>query len=329
MKTKRPRSVFGEWCGAAMCAVLPFTEAVAQSYPVKPIRIFVGFGAGSSATDTAARMLAPKLSDQLGQPVIVENRPGAGGMIAAEFVAKSAPDGYTLLMLTAGGTIQPAMHAKMPYEMPNDFSPISLVVSGPFVLVVHPSVPAQTVKELIALARLKPGQMTYASSGVGSSAHLGIELFNSLAHIKTLHVPYKGSSQTVVATANGEVDIAMVSITGARPLIEAGKLRPLAVTTAKRTALMPSMPTIHESGAPGYDRTGWYGLIGPAGMPKEILRKLNATIVQVANAPDMKAAFFRQGLETETYTPEQFTEMIRREVDQNIKLARGAGIKQE
>ncbi len=203
------------------------------------------------------------------------------------------------------------------------------MVSGPFVLVVHPSVPANTVKDLIALARARPGQMHYASSGVGSSAHLAAELFNSLAHIKTIHVPYKGSSQTVVATANGEVDMVIVSITGARPLIEAGKLRVLAVSTAKRTALMPSVPTMHESGVAGYARTGWYGLIGPAGIPKEVLSKLNATIVQVVNVPDMKAAFFRQGLESDTNTPEQFTEMIRREVDQNIKLTRASGIKPE
>lgn len=329
MSDRKRRIAFLEWCGAAMCAVLPFTEAVAQSYPIKPIRIFVGFAAGSSATDMAARMLAQKLSDQLGQPVIVENRAGSGGIIATELVAKSAPDGYTLLMMAAADSIQPAIRAKMPYDMPHDFSPISLVVSGPFVLVVHPSVPANTVKDLIALARARPGQMHYASSGVGSSAHLAAELFNSLAHIKTIHVPYKGSSQTVVATANGEVDMVIVSITGARPLIEAGKLRVLAVSTAKRTALMPSVPTIHESGVAGYARTGWYGLIGPAGIPKEIVGKLNATIVQVVNVPDMKAAFFRQGLESDTNTPEQFTEMIRREVDQNIKLTRAAGIKPE
>ena len=329
MSAKKRRSVFLEWCVAAMGAVLPFTAAVAQSYPLKPIRIFVGFAAGSSATDMAARMLAQKLSDPLGQPVIVENRAGSGGIIATEFVAKSVPDGYTLLMMAAADSIQPAIRAKMPYDMPHDFSPISLVVSGPFVLVVHPSVPANTVKDLIALARARPGQMHYASSGVGSSAHLAAELFNSLAHIKTIHVPYKGSSQTVVATANGEVDMVIVSITGARPLIEAGKLRVLAVSTAKRTALMPSVPTMHESGVAGYARTGWYGLIGPAGIPKEVLSKLNATIVQVVNVPDMKAAFFRQGLESDTNTPEQFTEMIRREVDQNIKLTRASGIKPE
>ena len=312
-----------------MCAVLPFSEAVAQSYPVKPIRIFVGFAAGSSATDMAARMAAQKLTDQLGQPVIVENRAGSGGIIATEFVAKSAPDGYTLLMMAAADSIQPAIRAKMPYEMPRDFSPVSLVVTGPFVLVVHPSVPAKAVKDLVALARARPGQMNYASSGVGSSAHLAAELFNSLAHIKTLHVPYKGSSQTVVATANGEVDMVIVSITGAQPLIEAGKLRVLAVSTAKRTALMPSVPTIDESGVPGYARTGWYSLIGPARMHKDILGKLNATIIQVVNAPEMKAAFFRQSLETETNTPEQFTEMIRREVNQNIKLTRASGIRPE
>ncbi len=314
---------------AAACALLGCAAAAhAQSYPAKPVRVIVGFSAGGG-TDISARMVAQKLTDQLGQPVLVENRAGSGGIIATEYVAKSAPDGYTLLMMAAADSIQPAIRAKMPYDLLRDFSPISLVVTGPFVLVVHPSVPAKNVRELIAVARERPGRMNYATSGVGSSAHLAAELFNALARVSTVHVPYKGVSQGVVATANGESDMIFASITAAQPLVEAGKLRVIAVSTAKRTALMPAMPTLHESGVSGYDRTGWYGLLGPGGMPKDIVAKLNAAVVQVVNTPEMKAAYFRQGLEVETNTAEEFAALIRREVEQNIKLARGAGIKQE
>ena len=312
--------------GAALLSCGFFAHAMAQNYPSKSVRILVGFAAGGG-TDTAARMVAQKLFESLGQPVVVENRSGSGGIIATEAVAKAAPDGYTLLMMAAADSIQPAVRLKMPYEIPKDFSPISLVVSGAFVLVIHPSVPARNVKELIAIARNRPGQLNYATSGIGSSAHLAAELMNFLAKTKTIHVPYKGVSQGVVGVASGEADMIFASVTAAQPLIDSGRLRPIAMSTAKRSALMPNMPTLHESGVPGYDRTGWYGMMGPAGLPRDVLTKLNASIVKAVNTPEMKAAFFKQGLEVETNTPEQFTEMIRREVEQNIKLARTAGIK--
>jgi tripartite-type tricarboxylate transporter receptor subunit TctC len=308
-------------------AVLP-PCAVAQSYPNKAIKVMVGFAAGG-ATDTSARMLAQKLTEQLGQPVVVENRGGSGGLIATELVSKSPPDGYTLLMMAAADSSQPALRAKMPYDLPGDFSPISLVVSGPFVLAIHTSIPARTVAELIKLARAAPSRLTYASSGVGSSAHMMGELFNSLAKIKTGHVPYKGVSQGVVAVATGEVDLIFASITAAQPLLEARKLKSLAVTKLKRTSLMPDVPTMIESGVAGYDRTGWYGMIGPANLPRDIVTKLNATIVKVVNSADMKVSFAKQGLEPDTNTPEQFTVLIKREVEQNIALARAAGIKAE
>ena len=312
--------------GAALLSCGFFAYAMAQDYPSKSVRILVGFAAGGG-TDTAARMVAQKLFESLGQPVVVENRPGSGGIIATDAVAKAAPDGYTLLMMAAADSIQPAVRLKMPYEIPKDFSPISLVVSGAFVLVIHPSVPARNMKELIAIARNRPGQLNYATSGIGSSAHLAAELMNFLAKTKTIHVPYKGVSQGVVGVASGEADMIFASVTAAQPLIDSGRLRPIAMSTAKRSALMPNMPTLHESGVPGYDRTGWYGMMGPAGLPRDVLTKLNASIVKAVNTPEMKAAFFKQGLEVETNTPEQFTEMIRREVEQNIKLARTAGIK--
>ncbi|MBI1988491.1 MAG: tripartite tricarboxylate transporter substrate binding protein [Betaproteobacteria bacterium] len=310
---------------ALLCAM---SRLAAQDYPVKPVRILVGFAAGS-ATDMAARMLVPRLNESLGQPVIVENRPGAGGVIAIEAIAKAPPDGYTLLMSAASITIQPAMRTKLTFDVLRDFSPVSLVVTGPYVLVVHPSVPARSTKDLVALARSKPGALNYASSGVGSSPHFAGELFNALAKVKTAHVPYKGSPEAALAVAKGEADFNFPSITGGRPLIEAGRVRPIAISTAKRTALMPDMPTLHESGVPGYDRSGWYGLIGPVGLPKDVLNKLNAAIAKGVNTPEMKTAFFKQGLEPETNTPEQFADLIRREVDQNEKLARAAGIAKE
>jgi len=313
---------------AALLACASCTPAAAQSYPTKPVRILVGFAAGGG-TDTAARMVAQKLAESLGQPVVVENRPGSGGIIATDAVAKSAPDGHTLLMMAAADSIQPAMRQKLPYELPKDFTPISLVVTGAFVLVIHPSVPAKNVKELIAIARQQPGKLNYATSGIGSSAHMAAELMNALAGVKTIHVPYKGVSQAVVGVASGEADMVFASVTAAQPLLEARRLRAIAMSTRKRSALMPNMPTLHESGVPGYDRTGWYGLMGPAGLPKDVLGKLNATIVKAVNTSEMKAAFFKQGLEAETTTPERFREMIQREVEQNVKLARAAGIKPE
>jgi tripartite-type tricarboxylate transporter receptor subunit TctC len=313
---------------AALAACSMAATATAQSYPVKPVRILVGFAAGGG-TDTAARMVAHKLNESFGQPVIVENRPGSGGIIATQAVAKAAPDGYTLLMMAAADSIQPAVRAKLPYALPKDFSPVSLVVSGAYVLVIHPSVPAKNVNELIAIARSKPGSLNYATSGIGSSAHLAAELFNALARVKTIHVPYKGVSQGVVGVAAGEADMIFASVTAAQSLIEAGRLRAIAMSTAKRSALMPNMPTLHESGVTGYDRTGWYGVMEPANLPRDVLMKLNTAIRSAVETPEMKAAFFKQGLEAETNTPEQFTEMIRREVESNIMLARAAGIKPE
>lgn len=314
--------------GAALLSCGCFTHAMAQAYPSKPVRIIVGFSPGGG-TDTSARMVAQKLSESLGQPVLVENRPGSGGLIATEAVSKAPADGYTLLMMPAADSIQPAMRLKLPYDMPGGFSPVSLVVTGPYVLVVHPTVPAKSVKELVALARAQRGRLNYATSGIGSSAHLASELFNSLTKVKTVHVPYKGVSQGVVGVASGEADMIFASITAAQPLIHSDRLRPIGISTAKRTTLMPDMPTLHESGVTGYDRTGWYGIIGPAPLPAAVVSRLNAAIVKAVNTPEMKAAFVKQGLEPETNSPEQFKEMIRREVEQNIKLARGAGIKPE
>ena len=315
MRACAPALMIGLLCGAAQ----------AQEYPVKPLRILVGFAAGSG-TDMAARMMAQRLSESVGQPVIVENRPGAGGVIAIETIAKAPADGYTLLVTAASIMIQPVMRSKLSFDVQRDFTPVSLIVNGPYVLVVHPAMPARSTKELVALARAKPGALNYSSSGVGSSPHFAGELFNALAKVKTAHIAYKGSPEAALAVAKGEADFNFPSITGARPLIDAGRVRAIAVSTAKRSALVPEMPTLNESGVPGYDRNGWYGLLGPAGLPKDVVGKLNAAIAKGINTAEMRAAFFKQGLEPQTTSPDEFAQLMRSELEQNAAVAKSAGI---
>ncbi len=236
---------------AVVCGNLWFVDSVAQSYPIKPIRILVGFAPGG-ATDFTARAIAPKLSEHLGQHVLVENRSGASGSIATEKVATSPADGYTLLMLTAADTVQPALRTTLPYDLNRDLEPISLLVIGPELLVVHPSVPVINVKQLIALSRLSSGKFSYGSAGLGGPNHLAGVLFNRMAKVNIVHVPYKGASESVVAVAGGQIDLSFASIPAAMPLLTAGKLRPLAVTSEQRTPLAPSLPTVSESGLTGY-----------------------------------------------------------------------------
>ncbi len=310
------------WC---LVAGLALSCAVsAQTFPLKPVRILVGFSAGGG-TDVTARMLAQKLSEYLGGSVMVENRPGSGGMIATEAVAKSPADGYTLLMVAAADVVQPALRAKLAYDLERDFAPISNVVIVPFALVSHPSVPAKNVKELIALARAKPGSLNYASSGIGSSAHLSNELFNSMAKVSITHVPYKGVAEGVTALASGQIEMIFGSFPATLPLYEARKIRMLAVSTLKRTSVMPSLPTVDESGVPGYERYGWYGVIAPAGVNKDVIGKLNAGIIKVVGMPDMRDLFVRQGLDPQTNTPEQFAAFIHSELVQTAKLIKASG----
>jgi tripartite-type tricarboxylate transporter receptor subunit TctC len=327
MKQRKVTASYGVFALLACCA-LPAGEAAAQAYPTKPVRMVVGFAPGSG-TDVVARLVTQKLPESLGQPVLVENRPGSGGMIATEVVAKAPADGYTLLMMAAADSIQPAMRMKMPYELPRDFTPITYVGAGLFILSTHPSVPARNVKELIAIARASPGRLNYATTGVGSSAHMAGELFNSLAKVKTTAVPYKGGAQVAFAVSSGEVDFAYLSYTAAKPLLEGRRLRPLAVTSIKRSPLMPGTPSLHEVGLTGYDRFVWYGVIAPAGLSKDLVSRLDAAIQKAVNTPEIRLALLDQGLVVDTTTPQQFTELIRREVEQNIQLARAAGIRKE
>ncbi len=322
---KRRRALCGLGIVAVACAA---TDASAQRYPVKPIRLLVGFTSGSG-TDVTARMLAQRLAEPLGQSVIDENRAGAGGGIAIEAVAKSPPDGHTLLLMSSSGTTLSALRSKLPYDLERDLAPISMVATGPLILVVHPSVPARNVKELITLARAQPGKLSYGSSGVGSATHLAGELLKLMAQIEIAHVPYKGTSDSVVATAAGQIDMSFNSVTGTLALREARKLRPLGLTSAKRSPLLPAVPTLAEAGVPGYDRSSWYGVLAPAGVPKEIIAQLNAVIGQTVNTPEMKDALGKQGFEPHTGTPDQFAALIQAAIAQDVKLIRTSGVKTE
>lgn len=311
---------------AIACAGLPVADAVAQSYPAKPIRMFVGFSAGS-APDGISRLLAPVLLESLGQPLVVENRGGAGGSIATAMVAKSAADGYTLLMLAAADTLQPALRTRLPYDLERDIRPVALIATGTAVLAVHPSLPVRSVKELIALARANAGKLNYGSSGLGSSSHLMGELFNQMAGVKITHVPYKGSADSALANASGQIEISFPSVIAVQSFMQSGKLKPLAVTSSRRATLLANLPTIGESGLAGYDRSTFFGVAAPAGVPNDIVTRLNAAINAAVNASDIRAALIKQGLEPRTATPEDFARFVREQVVQNSKLIKSIGVK--
>ncbi len=314
------------WLAAATFTLT--TASFAQDYPLKPIRLLVGFTAGG-VVDTTARLLAQNLSQPVGQTVVVENRPGASGAIAAERVAAAAPDGYTLLLISTTDTVLPALNPKLPYDLERGFTAVGLVTRGTFVLAVHPSVPARNAKELIAIARAQPGKLNYSSPGVGTSSYLAAELFNLMAKTKIAHVPYKGGSDAIVAVVSGQIDISYPSIPALRPFLDSSRLRPLAVTSARRASSIPTIPTLAESGLPGYDRSSWYGVIAPAAVPKQIVARLNAAIGTAVNVPEMGSALNRQGLEPHTGTPEQFAAFIRDQIRENAELIRSIGTKPE
>ena len=325
---KRSNRVMGARVAAVVCCVAGMPSAMAQSYPVKPIRLLFGYTAGG-AGDVSARMLAQKLSENLGQQVVVENRPGAGGAIADEAVAKAPADGYTLLYAAGSTAILPSLRAKLTYDVERDFAPVSLVVITSFVLALHPSVPVHDVKALIALARAQPDKLTFSSPGIGSSAHFAAEVFKMMADIKMLHVPFKGPPEATTAVVSGELDVGFPSVTGALPFIVTHRLKALAVSSARRAAQLPTIPTLNEAGLTGYERAGWNGVLVPAAVPKEIIARLNAAIVKIVGAAEMKDAFIKQGLEAQTNTPEQFSAFIRRELAQNAKVVKFAGIRAE
>ena len=313
---------------AVVAAVLGLAAAVpacAAGYPDKPIKMLVGFLPGGG-TDVTARLLATKLSEKLGQSVIVENRPGAGGMIATAAVARSAPDGYTMLMASAADAAQHLMHKDLSYDLLKDFAPVSLVVTVPFALATKPTLPVNNVAELVELARAHPGELRYASSGMGSAAHLSNELFNTMAKARIVHIPYKGVAEGVTAVASNQIDMVFASFPSVMALAAAKKEKLLAVSTPYRTAVMPELPTVAESGLPGYARYGWYGVVMPKNVPPEVVDRMNAAIVAVVSAPDVKQAFIKQGLEPKTTTREEFAGFLKDEVEQATELARASGL---
>ena len=304
---------------------LPVTAA--EVYPNKPIRIVAPFPPGGPV-DILSRMIGNKLAQSLGQAVVVDNRAGAGGNIGSEVVAKSAPDGYTLLMGFVGThAINPSLYSKMPYDNVKDFEPVSLVAEVTIVLVVNPSVPATSINELIALARSRPGELTFGSPGHGTPQHLAGELFNSIAEVKMLHVPYKGAVPAITDLLGGQISMIFSSMPPALPHMKSGKLRALGVTSTTRSPVTPELPTIAESGLKGYVVNNWYGILAPRGTPKEIVAKLNAEIVKILNMPDVKESLSIQGAEPSTSTPQQFAAYIKEETEKWAKIVKNSGVK--
>ena len=301
----------------------------AQEYPHKPLRLIVPFAPGGG-NDTVARAIAQSAGASLGQPVVVDNRPGAGGMLGAQLAAKSPPDGYTLFLGGVGShAVNPNLHARLPYDPVKDFAPITLIASAPSVLVVHPSLPARTLAEFTALAKASPGRINYASNGNGSSAQLAAVLYESMAGVRMVHVPYKGLAPALVDLLAGEVQAMFSSVVAIVPNIKAGRLRALAVTGRRRAALLPEVPTLDESGVPGYEAGSWYGILAPAGTPQAIVVKLHEAIARALAQPEVRERLVSEGAEVIGSTPEAFAAHITAELARMGKLIRDAGIRME
>jgi tripartite-type tricarboxylate transporter receptor subunit TctC len=293
-------------------------------YPVKPLRLIVPYPPGGG-TDTLARLLVQKLSEVLGQQVVLDNRPGAGANIGVEAAAKSPPDGYTLLLATIANAISASLYTKLNYDLVKDFSSVTLLATTPHMLVVHPAVPARSVKEFVALARARPQQLAYSSSGSGTPSHLAGELFASMTGVRLVHVPYKGGGPSVIALLSGEVSVGFATMPSVIPHVKAGKLRALAVTTAQRSPSFPQLPTISEAGVPGYDAGSWYGLLVPAGTPKEVVARLNAETVKLLKLPEVKERLDSAGFEVLVSTPEEYAAFTRNEIEKWAKVVKASG----
>lgn len=315
----------------SVCAIagLAFFSGAAftQGYPAKPIRMIVPFPAGGGS-DTMGRVVGQKLGEKLGQQIVIENRPGAGGSIGAEMVAKAAPDGYTLLLGSTSEIAQyPNVNPKIAYNPQRDFSPISLVGNVPLILVAHPSLPVKTVKELVALAKARPGAINFSSAGNGSTTHLAVELLILTTRIKMTHVPYKGSAPAVVDLVAGNVQVGIPTLPAALPFVKAGRLTALAISTARRAPAMSSVPTMQEAGVDSYDTALWTGILAPSGTPNAILLRLQSEIANVIRLPDVEAALAKQGAEPASSTPEQFSAFIKSELAKWAKVVKDSGVK--
>ena len=294
-----------------LACLLGFVSAAhADEYPTRPIRLIVPFASGGG-NDTVARLVGESLGKRLGQPVVVDNRPGAGGVVGAEAAARAPADGYTLFLGGVGShAINPNLHKDLPYDPIKDFAPVSLIASAPLILVVHPSLPAQSVQQLITFAKSHPGKLNYASNGNGSSSHLAAVMFASMTGIDMAHIPYKGLSPALADLLGGQDHLMFSSVVAILPQVRAGKLRALAVTSRKRMALLPDVPTVAESGVPNYETSSWYGVLAPAGVPPEIVRRLHDEIVKALAQDDMRKALAQEGAEPVGDSPEEFAKFI-------------------
>jgi len=313
---------------AALAVANVHAQAPAASYPVKQIRVIVPFPAGGP-TDAIARAIGQKLSETWGQPVIVDNRPGAGGNIGTELAAKSPADGYTLFIGTVANAINQSLFAKLPFDFVRDFAPVTQNYVTGLILAVHPSLPAHSVKELIALAKAHPGQLSYSSSGVGGTPHLAGELFNSMAGVKMVHVPYKGSAPAMADLLGGHIQLTFDNMLTVLPQVKAGKLRGLAVTMATRSPLAPELPTVAEAGLKGFEVKSWNGVVVPTGTPKEIIARLNGEIVRILRQPDLREKFLVQGVELVPTTPEEFGAFIKQDIAKWAKVIQLSGARAE
>jgi tripartite-type tricarboxylate transporter receptor subunit TctC len=311
---------------ASLAMALLIASANAQQYPSKQVRLIVPYAAGSGG-DIIGRVFAQKLGQGWGQQVITDNRPGAGGGIGSEVVAKAAPDGHTLLLgASSSHAINVSLYSKLAYDPVKDFAPIALLVRAPNVLLAHPSLPVRNVKELIALAKARPGMLTYGSSGSGTSNHLSGELLKHMTKINIIHVPYKGSPQALSELMGGQISSVFAPMLTAMPHFKSGRVRPLAVTTAQRTAVAPELPTIAESGVPGYDSNAWFGLLAPAGMPRELVARLNKESLAILAQPDVTESLKQQGADpARPNTPEQFGAYILAEINKWRKIIQASG----
>jgi tripartite-type tricarboxylate transporter receptor subunit TctC len=312
--------VLGVLCGSS------FSAAHAQTYPAKPVRLIVPFAPGGS-TDIVARVLGQKLNEMWGQPVLVDNRAGGSTVIGTEIVAKAPPDGHTLLVTPAPFTIVPSLAAKLPYDPHKDFEPITLINTTPLVVVVHPAVPAKSIKDLVALAKAKPGALNYGSSGSGGSNHLAGELFNAMANVKMVHVPYKGNAPALQDLVGGHVDVVFNGLTSALPLVKAGKLRALGMTSLNRSATLPEVPTLDEQGLKGFQAVAWNGLTAPARTPKNIVDRINADVLKVVRAPELVEKLRAEGSDPVGSSVDAYAKFLRDEIAKWNKVIRFANIK--
>ena len=302
--------------------------AVAQPYPSRALRIISPFAPGGG-NDALCRTLAPKLSEGLKQPVVIDNRAGANGIVGTEIAARAAPDGYTIILVPSGHAVNATLYRKLPYDTLKDFTPITLVASSPLVLAAHPSLPAKNVKELVTLARARPGQLSYGSAGIGSSGHLGGAQFEVLTGAKLLHVPYKGMGVVITDLMSGQVSLTFGTSLSVVPHVRSGRLRALASTGAQRSIALPELPTVAEAGVPGYEASLWYGFVGPARIPPEIVRRLNAEIVAVLGMAEIRERLASQGVEARPTSSAEFGKLLVSDIERWAKVVQRAGIKAE